>query len=288
MKNKTTSSVEGHISPFEKIKHISDQRSEYWSAREFAEVLGYTQYRNFEKVIEKAKLACFNSGHLVEDHFADVSKMVTLGSSAQREVADFLLSRYACYLCIQNSDPSKEIVAVGQTYFATQTRIREIEEAELEEERRVQLRDEIRQHNSKLADAARDAGVVDAKDYATFQNHGYKGLYGGLTAADIHSRKGLKKSQKILDHMGSAELAANYFRATQAEEKLRREHIVGKGAANAAHFQVGAKVRQTIKELGGTMPENLPSVDSVKKLKSKHRKQISSSQEPDQSEPANE
>ena len=129
MKNKTTSSVEGHISPFEKIKHISDQRSEYWSAREFAEVLGYTQYRNFEKVIEKAKLACFNSGHPVDDHFADVSKMVTLGSSAQREVADFLLSRYACYLCIQNSDPSKEIVAVGQTYFATQTRIREMDRA---------------------------------------------------------------------------------------------------------------------------------------------------------------
>ena len=288
MNNKTDSSAEGHISPFEAIKRTSDQGSEYWSAREIAEVLEYAQYRNFEKVIEKAKLACFNSGHAVDDHFADVSKMVALGSGAQRDVTDVLLSRYASYLCIQNSDPSKEIVAIGQTYFATQTRIREIEEAELEEERRVQLRDEIRQHNSRLADAARDAGVVDAKDYAIFQNHGYKGLYGGLTAADIHNRKKLKKSQKILDHMGSAELAANYFRATQAEEKLRREHIVGKGAANAAHFQVGAKVRQTIKELGGTMPEDLPSVDSVKKLESKHPKQISGSEESDKEGSANE
>ena len=276
-------SAESHISVFEQIRRISDKGTEYWSAREFAEVLEYAQYRNFEKVIEKAKLSCFNSGHPVEDHFAEASKMVALGSGSEREVTDVLLSRYACYLCIQNSDPAKELVALGQTYFATQTRIREIEEAQLEEERRVQLREEIRRHNAQLADAAKGAGVVEARDYAIFQNHGYMGLYGGMTAADIHKKKGLKKSQKILDHMGSAELAANYFRATQAEQKLRREHIVGKEAANLAHRQVGAKVRQTIKELGGTMPEDLPVVDSVKKLENKYRKQIgSSSEEPDE------
>lgn len=260
-----------HISPFEQIRRTNDAGNEYWSSRDFAKVLAYSDYRNFEQVIAKARTACFNSGQRIEDHFVDVTEMVELGSGAKRQVKSEFLSRYACYLIVQNADPGKEIVALGQTYFAVQTRKQELTEQAIEDERRLLLRDEIRHHNIKLADAAKDAGVIEPKDYAIFQNHGYMGLYGGLKAQDIHQRKKLKKSQQILDHMGSTELAANLFRATQAEEKLRREKIVGKAKANKAHEEVGAKVRQTIKELGGTMPEDLPTVESVKKLEGKSK-----------------
>jgi DNA-damage-inducible protein D len=237
-----------HISPFEQIKRTDpDTGAEFWSSRDFAQVLGYSDYRNFEDVIEKAKMACFNSGHSVEDHFGDVTDMIAIGKGGKRTVRTVHMSRYACYLAIQNADPQKKIVADGQTYFAVQTRIQEIQEAELEDDRRLHLRDEIRHHNTQLADTAKNAGVVEQKDYAIFQNHGYMGLYNGLKYADIHKRKGLKSSQKILDHMGSAELAANYFRATQAEEKLRRDGVKGKAAANATHFTVGREVRETIK-----------------------------------------
>lgn len=265
----------GHVSPFERIKRTNDAGNEFWESRDLAEVLEYAQYRNFEAVIEKAKLACFNSGHRIEDHFADVSKMVGIGSGARREVKVTLLSRYACYLVIQNADPGKEIVAQGQTYFAVQTRRQELTDERIEDERRLVLREEMRRHNAQLADAAKGAGVVEPIDYAIFQNHGYMGLYGGLQQSDIHRRKGLKKSQKILDHMGSTELAANLFRATQAEEKLRREQVRGKDAANRTHREVGAKVRQTIKDLGGTMPEDLPVADSVMKIESRKRKELS-------------
>jgi len=184
------------------------------------------------------------------------------------------MSRYACYLVIQNADPSKEIVAHGQTYFTIQTRRQELSDADVEEQRRLAIRSELRTHNSQFADSAKDAGVIEPRDYAIFQNHGYMGLYAGLGAEDIHVRKGLKKGEQILDHMGSTELAANLFRATQAEDKLRREKITGKAKANQAHREVGAKVRQTIKELGGTMPEELPSVKSIKKLESKAKKAL--------------
>ncbi len=263
-----------HISPFERIKRANDAGMEYWSSRDFAEVLDYGDYRNFEGVIEKAKLSCFNSGHRLEDHFVDVTEMVAIGSGAERPVKTVLLSRYACYLAIQNADPKKEIVAQGQTYFAIQTRRQELGDERIEEDRRILLREEIRRHNVQLSDAAKGAGVVKPIDYAIFQNHGYMGLYGGLKMEDIHRRKRLKKSQKILDHMGSTELAANLFRATQAEEKLRRDNVQGKGAANRTHREVGAKVRQTIRELGGTMPENLPVAESIKKIETKQRKQI--------------
>jgi DNA-damage-inducible protein D len=264
----------GHVSPFERIKRTNEAGAEFWSSREFAEVLQYSDYRNFEAVIDRAKLACFNSGHRVEDHFVDVTEMVRIGSGADRRVKTILMSRYACYLAVQNADPKKEIVALGQTYFAVQTRRQELADRQIEDERRLLLREEMRRHNTQLADAARGAGVVEPIDYAIFQDHGYKGLYAGLGAKDLHQRKGLKKSQKILDHMGSTELAANLFRATQTEEKLRRDRVKGKAAANKTHHDVGAKVRKTIEELGGTMPEDLPPSDSIKKLEIKQRKHI--------------
>ncbi len=262
------------ITPFEQIRRTNPAGNEFWSSRDFARVLGYNDYRNFEAVIEKARTACFNSGRRVEDHFVGITEMIGIGKGGQRAVQTVMMSRFACYLVIQNADPAKEIVAQGQTYFAIQTRRQEVTDEELEEQRRLAIRSELRTHNSQLADAAKGAGVIEPRDYAIFQNHGYIGLYGGLGAQDIHVRKGLKKGEQILDHMGSTELAANLFRATQAEDKLRREKITGKDRANRAHREVGAKVRQTIKELGGTMPEELPSVESIKKLESKARKSL--------------
>jgi DNA-damage-inducible protein D len=264
---------DGHVSPFEQIRRVSDAGHEHWSSRDFAQVLGYSDYRNFEQVIHKARTACFNSGQRIEDHFVDITEMVEIGSGAKRPVRTTLLSRYACYLIIQNADPGKHIVALGQTYFAVQTRRQEISDRTTEQDRRLLLREEMRRHNAKLAEAAKHAGVIEPIDYAIFQNHGYRGLYGGLDAQGIHHCKGLKKTQQILDHMGSTELAANLFRATQTEEKLRRDNVVGKPGANQTHYAVGAKVRQTIRELGGTMPENLPPAESIKKLESKERKQ---------------
>jgi len=269
--------AEGHVSPFERIKRVNEAGNEYWSSRDFAKVLAYTDYRNFEQVIQKGRKACFNSGQRVEDHFVDITEMIDIGKGGQREISATLLSRYACYLIVQNADPAKEIVALGQTYFAVQTRRQELTDQGIEDERRLLLRGELRRHNVQLADAAKGAGVVEPRDYAIFQNHGYMGLYGGLTAEGIHLRKGLKKGQQILDHMGSTELAANLFRATQTEEKIRREQIKGKDKANRAHHDVGAKVRQTIKELGGTMPEHLPATESVKKLENRQRRRLKSS-----------
>ncbi len=269
------------VSPFERIKRTNDAGMEFWSSREFAVVLDYGDYRNFEGVIDKAKLACFNSGNRLEDHFVDVTDMIEIGKGGQRPVRTVLMSRYACYLAIQNADPRKEIVAQGQTYFAVQTRRQELDDERIEDKRRLLLREEIRRHNVQLADAAKGAGVVKPIDYAIFQNHGYMGLYGGLKMEDIHRRKELKKSQKILDHMGSTELAANLFRATQAEDKLRRDRVKGKDAANRTHREVGAKVRQTIRELGGTMPENLPTAENIKRIESKQRKQLDNADAPE-------
>ncbi len=221
----------GNISPFERIRRTNDAGHEYWSSRDFAQVLGYTDYRNFEQVVLKARTACFNSGQRIEDHFVDITEMIEIGKGGQREVRTTLLSRYGCYLVIQNADPSKEIVALGQTYFAVQTRRQEIADQATEVGRRLLLRDEMKIHNTRLAETAKRAGVITSIDYAIFQNHGYMGLYGGMTAQDIHHRKKLKKNEQILDHMGSTELAANLFRATQTEEKIRRERITGKDHA---------------------------------------------------------
>lgn len=260
---------------FEQIKRTDQNQNEYWSARDLSAALEYSEYRHFKPVIDKAKEACKNSGYKVHDHFEDILEMIQLGKGAKRKIENVKLSRYACYLIVQNADPSKEIVALGQTYFATQTRLQELQQMQAyqilktEEEKRLFLRKEMFEHNKQLAAAAKNAGVIEPIDYAIFQNHGYKGLYGGLDAKGIHSRKGLKKSENILDHMGSTELAANLFRATQTEEKLKRENIKGKQKANLTHFEVGKKVRKTIQELGGTMPENLPKAESIKKLAKK-------------------
>ena len=267
-------------SVFEQIKKIDENGNEYWSARELSKVLEYVDYRNFISVINKAKEACKNSNQNTDYHFVDINDMINLGKGAVRQVDSVKLSRYACYLIVQNGDPSKEVIALGQTYFALQTRLQEIKQMEeynalkSEEEKRLFLRNELRQHNIKLAETAHNAGVIDAIDYAIFQNFGYKGLYGGLDAKDIHAKKKLKKNQQILDHMGSTELAANLFRATQTEEKLRRENIKGKQKANETHYKVGAKVRKTIKELGGTMPEDLPTASSIKALEKEGMKKI--------------
>lgn len=260
---------------FEKIKQIDENGVEFWYARDLQLIFEYREWRNFTKVIDKAKEACLNSGLNIIDHFIYINKNITLSNNATRKIEDIKLTRYACYLIVQNSDPRKSIVALGQTYFSMQTRKQELQEnfdSLSEEQKRLAIRKDLKEHNKHLVNAASDAGVKTAIDYARFQNFGYKGLYGGLDAKGIHTKKGLEKNQKILDHMGSTELAANLFRATQTEDKLRREEIRGKENANNTHFEVGKVVRNTIKELGGTMPEDLPTpTKSIKELEKEEK-----------------
>ena len=272
------SEITQHHQTFENLKQLTDDGMEFWFARDLQAVFDYSRWESFETVIKKAMTACKNSEQHVTDHFQHVLKMVQIGSGAEREVKDYQLSRYACYLIVQNADASKPVIANGQTYFAIQTRRKELEDDTgfqqlSEDQKRLTLRHELAEHNKQLVAAAKDAGVESGLDYAMFQNHGYKGLYGGLDAKAIHQHKGLKKSHKILDHMGSTELAANLFRATQTEEKLKRDDVKGKVRANKTHHEVGAKVRQTIQELGGTMPEDLPTPDKgIPQLKTAQKK----------------
>ena len=263
---------------FESIKHINEYDQEVWYAHELAKVLEYKDYRNLENAIYKAMEACKNSNNEISDHFGEVTEMVDIGSGAKRPVKGYQLSRYACYLIVMNGDSSKDVIAMGQTYFAVKTRQQEIienYEQLSEEQKRLAIRNEMAEHNKSLAEAAQMAGIVDSRDYAIFQNKGYQGLYGGLGAKDIHKRKGLKKSQQILDHMGSTELAANLFRATQTDEKIRRDGIKGKVQANQTHYEIGRKVRQTIKDIGGTMPEDLPTPDkSIKQIEKEQEKKL--------------
>jgi DNA-damage-inducible protein D len=263
-------SIDSLITDFEKYAHTDDAGVQFWYARELALLLDYPHWQKFVNVINKSEITCQESGFEIADHFNQVVKMVDIGSGAQREQVDYKLTRYACYLIAQNGDSRKKPVAFAQTYFAIQTRRKELEDQALQalspEEKRILLRNELKTHNKSLADAAKGAGVIKPLDYAIFQNHGYQGLYAGLNRQGIQAKKGLSKSQDILDHMGSEELAANLFRATQAEAKLKREGIKGKKNANQAHFEVGKKVRETIQELGGTMPENLPVEEDVKKV----------------------
>ena len=243
-----------------------------------AKLLEYTQWRNFSKVIDKARIACQNSGYDIDDHFAEVSKIVEAGATS-KPVIDFKLSRYACYLIVQNGDPRKEVIALGQTYFAIQTRRQEVADYfnQLDEDnKRLVVRGDIKQWNQMLAEAAHNAGVITDDEYATFQNAGYMGLYGGLTVAGIHKKKGLKENEKILDFMSSTELIANLFRISQTEEKLKKENISSADAANEAHYIVGSEVRSTIQRVGGTLPEEMPTPtrsiteierEQIKKLK---------------------
>ena len=262
---------------FESIRHVNKYGQEFWYARDLQIALEYTEWRNFCKVIEKAKEACRGSNNAVSDHFVDVNKIVNAGATS-KDIGDIQLSRYACYLIVQNGDPRKKVIALGQTYFAVKTRQQElIENYEnlSEDQKRIAIRQEMKEHNKMLVAAAKDAGVETTLDYAIFQNYGYMGLYGGLKASDIKERKGLKKSQDILDYMGYEELAANLFRATQTEAKLRRENIQGKQEANKTHFEVGKKVRDTIKDLGGTMPEDLPTPEkSIQQLEREQKKNL--------------
>jgi DNA-damage-inducible protein D len=265
---------------FESIRQHDADGVDFWFARDLQPLLDYSSWQKFRLVVEKGMEACRQSGHAAADHFNQVVKMVDIGSGAQREVEDFRLTRYACYLIVQNGDPAKPVIALGQTYFAIQTRRQELhDDAALagltEDDKRLAVRNELVHHNKNLAAAAHEAGVVTAFDYAIFQDHGYKGLYAGRAAADIHKLKGLKKSQKILDHMGSTELAANLFRTTQADEKLRRERVRGKRRANQVHREVGKKVRQTIAELGGPMPEELPTpARSIRQIERERQRKL--------------
>jgi len=268
---------------FESIKHISEAGEEYWLARELAPALEYVEWRNFSKLLDRAMLACKNSGYAVIDHFVEVNKIVAAGVTS-KPVVDYRLSRYACYLIVQNGDPRKNIIALGQTYFAIQTRRQEVADYfnQLDEDnKRLVIRGDIKQWNQMLAESAHNAGVISDEEYAEFQNAGYMGLYGGLKVEDIHTRKRLGKNDKILDYMGSTELIANLFRISQADEKLKKDKTAGADAANEVHFLVGREVRKAIDRVGGTMPEDLPTPEKsisrlereqLRKLKNPKRK----------------
>lgn len=264
--NKTTSTLEN-------IKHIDEERQEFWYARELQIVLNYKEWRKFENVINKAKDSCRNSNVIESDHFVKVDKMVNIGSGAKRKKKDYKLTRYACYLIAQNGDSRKNVIALAQTYFAIQTRKQEIYEKEYneltEDEKRLYQRNLTKKGNYSLNKTAQDAGV---KNYDKFHNYGYKGLYNGETAADIAKRKSLRYREDILDNMGSDELIANLFRISQTEQKLKKEKIKIEKEANKAHYEVGSKIRETIKQLGGTMPEELPTPKkSLKELEKEKR-----------------
>lgn len=261
---------------FESIKHINLDGTEYWLARELMAVLEYTRWGNFEKVIEKAKLVCKLSENNIDDHFADVSKMVTIGSNAKRKQDDYKLSRYACYLIVQNADARKKVVAFGQTYFAVQTRKQEITEEYFnslnENQKRLVTRNQTIDKNKTLYKVAKDSGV---ENFGKFTNYGYQGLYGGENAKQIAIRKGLDEKAEILDYMGSEELADNLFRIVQTEAKLKKEKINNESSANMTHFEVGKTVRETIKRLGGTLPEDLPTPEkSIAQIKLEETKKI--------------
>ena len=282
---------------FDDVKHTDEYNNEYWLARELQGVLQYAKWENFHKVIKTAQIACKISQQAIPDHFVETSKLVEMpikaskkqtqnfgfpeaGKTKTKAILDYRLTRYACYLIVMNGDPRKEVIALGQTYFAVKTRQQEL--AELydrltEDEKRLFIRGDIRQKNMLLAEAAHKAGIIDKLEYAIFQDAGYRGLYGGMTARDIAVNKGLADGEEILDYMGGEELAANLFRITQTEAKMRREGTDTPAKATAAHYEVGTIVRKAIQEAGGTMPEKLPTPDkSIPELETAQRKQIKS------------
>jgi len=271
-------------SPFDAIMHHDEKIGEYWSARELYKILGYSEWRNFNNVvIKRAMKACEENGRAPSDHFVRSYKMSQTGQGGQRKVEDVILSRYASYLVVMNGDPNMPIVAMGQGYFAQRTRHDELQSVEElpEDQLRLLRRSQMNVYNTQLADVARNAGVIQPKDFATFHDHGYRGLYGGLGAKGIHQRKGLVKGQDILDHMGSDELAANIFRASLTKQKLERENITEKSQANSAHHEMGKAVRKTIIETGATPPEDLPTPEkSIQQLQREQQKRIERQQQP--------
>ena len=261
---------------FESIKHIDEFGVEYWEARELQKVLQYKEWRNFKKSIDKAMLACINSKQNVLEHFVEFNKVLEVGNKAKMNVIDYKLSRYACYLIVQNGDSKKEVIALGQTYFAVQTRKMELTELEYKElsenEKRLYVRKQVSNRNYSLNRTAINSGV---KNLAEFHNAGYRGLYNGESADDIAKRKGLRYREDILDNMGSLELGANLFRITQTEDKLKRENVDNEYTANSVHHEIGKKVRNAIKDMGGTMPEDLPTPDrSIKELRKKSENKV--------------
>ncbi len=264
-------------SPFEAIRQENDEGNEYWSARDLAPLLSYTNWRNFRYAIDKAKIACQKSGQSMQYHFDGSIKMINLARGAKRKIEDYHLSRYACYLTIQNADPNKDIVALAQTYFAVKVQQQEASEGSAlaalsEDQKRLAVHREMLLHNLQLAETTAQAGIISPEDFAVFQDHGYAGLYGGLKSADIHQRKGLQEGQQIIDHMGSEELIANLFRASQTASILQREQVQDQTTANHTHQQIGQKIRALIEDVGGTRPENLATPDeSIRQLEQKAR-----------------
>lgn len=262
---------------FEDIKHIDKDGNEFWYARELMIALGYSSWDKFKTVIEKAKIACKNSGSLETEHFSLLGKTLDMPNGATKYIKDYdyMLTRYACYLIAQNGSPRKKAVALAQTYFAVKTRQQELTEEEYkqlsEDEKRIYNRNLAKERNSSLFDIAQKSGV---ENFGKFNNAGYLGLY-EETAKEIKSRKGLGRGQDILDYMGSEELGANIFRITQTEAKLKKANIDNEDLACATHNYVGKAVRRTIKELGGTMPEDLPTPKkSIKELEKEKKKRL--------------
>lgn len=277
-----------YTSPFDAIQHVDEQLGEYWSARELYKILGYTEWRNFNNiVIKRAMKACEENGRAVAEHFVRSYKMSKTGQGGQRKTEDVLLSRYAAYLVVMNGDPKMPIVAMGQEYFAEQTRRQELAVAQAEaiellpeDQKRLYRRAEVSIQNVQLSVAARQSGVITSTDFSTFQNHGYRGLY-TLTEDQIHARKGLQESEHILDWMNSDELTANAFRASLTRQKLEREQTQGKENANQAHYQVGKIVRHAIAQAGGTMPEDMPTPDkSIQQLQKDEQKRLERNRQP--------
>jgi len=250
---------------FEQLKSVNQHGAEYWSARDLQPLLGYNHWRSFEKAVAKAITSCRQSGNEPEYHFARARKVVALGSGSEREVADFHLSRFACYLVAQNGDPRKPEIALAQKYFAIQTRRQELSDAYQRDMERLELRKQTTEEFKALSGAARNAGVQNAM-FGVFHDAGYKGLYGGLGSEQIKARKRITAGENLLDRMGTTELAANQFRMTQTREKLAKEGIKGQRQASDTHQQVGKEVRDAIRRIGGTMPESLPPAEPIKQV----------------------
>jgi DNA-damage-inducible protein D len=255
---------ENTIRRLDGIKQTDQRGFDYWHARDLQKLLGYIEWRSFKEAIQRAKMACESSGNIASHHFGDTNKVMAIGRGAKREIEDIVLTRYACYLIAMNGEPSKPEIAAAQAYFAVQTRKQEIAEQQSDIESRIILRERVRHANKELNSAAKGVGV---ENYAFFHDAGYKGLYGGLRLSEIKKEKGLQPKEDLLDRAGRAELAANEFRITQTEIRLRNEKIQGQKQAEDIHNFVGKKVRETMKKTSGTMPEDLPPEPPIKQLK---------------------